>query len=837
VSDPIRLWYTFGNHMHWVDMQWLWGYHVLPGSTFDMLRFCEETGAKGNVNFDGIGYEKMAAEAPEALAALKSAIAEGKIEPVGCSYGQPYGLFHGGESNIRQRVYGARTVMRLLGVRPRTFWEEEFDFFPQLPQMLKGCGFENASLYFQWTWHTPEVPFESSPVVWWEGIDGSRLLTATRNRLNLHQWPEDFQILLDELAESGPREVLRKKAAPERGVDPSPEALSRWEGEGGHVEEHPEGLEALVLQWLELMPSPDWMCRSELMIPKLKELLGDERFEVVFGTLGEYLDHARGADVPVRRYGMHEVWHGLSLGKNGDGFRYKSRTRENACIFAESFAATMSLFGRPYAQWDVYPTWEIEEAWRLLLMAQHHDNDECEALCGRVGSHQYEMSWEHATDVQALSSLLLGASLKGGAHPGFHYEVHGVATTATGWGRWRTPFLFSDEGPTFTVKGGGHTYRLTKERPVLIAVDEKLLQPPLELPLAQGDWTLERGEKGEVVYASDERSVEIHARACGLTVQISCAETCPTPGFAGAACWRLPTTRFEDIKADTPYAVDYVRPEGSWSRKYPTGDWMTSPQWFEQVENPFVAQTFIDIPWGDRRLLVIQDRTRQWFKDDDSLRCVLNLRDPWDEEGFDPHVFCEFAIQVHHGLSNAELWEKGQASFGPDDVVFANRGEVNDFPGSFCAVKSLARGVLPTAFYREEEGFAGRGLDRYAGAGMGHPFVLRLVEFDGEPVEAVLRVAGSVARAYKTNLMGEIEAQLDVELGEDLTGWAALMGVEFEGEVQPNLYGKYSIIRLPMRGREIVTLYLDIVEGRKQPRDLDAHRDVWATVHRTSDNP
>ena len=34
----------------------------------------------------------------------------GQIEVVGASYGQPYGLFHGGESNVRQRVYGVRAV-------------------------------------------------------------------------------------------------------------------------------------------------------------------------------------------------------------------------------------------------------------------------------------------------------------------------------------------------------------------------------------------------------------------------------------------------------------------------------------------------------------------------------------------------------------------------------------------------------------------------------------------------------------------------------------------------------------------------------------------------------
>ena len=69
-------------------------------------------------------------------------LAAKKVELIGGTYGQPLGTMFSGESNIRQRIYGVRAVMRLLGYRPRTFWEEEFDFFPQLPQMLNGVEFE-----------------------------------------------------------------------------------------------------------------------------------------------------------------------------------------------------------------------------------------------------------------------------------------------------------------------------------------------------------------------------------------------------------------------------------------------------------------------------------------------------------------------------------------------------------------------------------------------------------------------------------------------------------------------------------------------------------------------
>ncbi|MER3485900.1 MAG: hypothetical protein C4345_07975, partial [Chloroflexota bacterium] len=83
MPDRQPLYYTFGNHMHWVDMEWLWGYFVLPSSVRDMLTLCAEAGVKGNVNFDGVGYEKLAVEAPEALAALRAAVERGQIEVVG----------------------------------------------------------------------------------------------------------------------------------------------------------------------------------------------------------------------------------------------------------------------------------------------------------------------------------------------------------------------------------------------------------------------------------------------------------------------------------------------------------------------------------------------------------------------------------------------------------------------------------------------------------------------------------------------------------------------------------------------------------------------------------
>lgn len=185
-------------------------------------------------------------------------------------------------------------------------------------------------------------------------MDGTQILTASRNKLNLHQWPEDFAALL---ASS----TLREMPVPG------------------------------IVRWLELMPSPDWMCRAEVMLPQLHKLMDNPDFDVHFVMLSEYLEAARAIAEP-RRYTMDDVFHGMSIGKNGDLFRRLSRTSEQSALAAESLAALLGFFRRLYAQWDVYPTWVLEQAWRELLAAQHHDNDKCEGLCGHIGLRSYERS-------------------------------------------------------------------------------------------------------------------------------------------------------------------------------------------------------------------------------------------------------------------------------------------------------------------------------------------------------------------------------------------------------------------------------------------------------------
>lgn len=835
--------------MHWVDMEWLWGYHVLPGSVRDMLHFCQQTGARGNVNFDGVGYEKLAAEHPEALADLRHAVRKGIVEVVGASYGQPYGGLHGGESNLRQRVYGVRSVLRTLGVRPRAFWEEEFDFFPQLPQLLAGCGFRNASLFFQWTWHTPEIPMEDVPAVWWEAPDGSRLRCATRNRLNLHQWPEDVQVLMDELAgeDKGGRARGREEPA---SPSSSPLALA------------PGASSPLILQWLELMPSPDWMCRSEVLLPKTKELLSDPRFEVSFATLSGYLESLPD-DLPVRRYTPDEVWHGMTVGKNGDLFRRFSRAGEHALLTAETMATVAGALGRPYAQWDVYPAWELEEGWRELLQAQHHDNDECEGLCGHVGRFSYERSLSLSKHVIERTAALLARRVDApsGSIVAFnslgwpssstvaHPETGELLTLrdvpAMGWKtfdptecrREADVWHLTTEGAIGRRRGievhvdaQGRIAQITSPRWPEGILDAAV--PLLEFGCQQeGErirFELESFEIAEQtgdlvirfrhpVQGGIRADLRLASDAEALDVTLSAGSLLRMDGGLNAGL----ATRFglasgvARIVTDSPYALHEVEGRGHFRKKYPTGDWMTSPQWFEEVRNPFHSLSVVDLLAvdGASGLLILHDGSQQWFRRENAVENVLTCYDPWDEDYWIDRFHVAYRLVPHGELSHTERFRLAQSFLRPPQIAEKTRagGEV---PPEFGALRVTGRGVVATALYRETAD-RGEGFEAYAARGFGdaYPSILRLAEMDGRGTEAVVEIQGTVAHLARTDFMGE----------------------RTDRPVSMTVLDGRTRITLPLRGHEITTLYFDLEESRKRTRDLDAHRNIWATVHRVDE--
>ena len=126
-------------------------------------------------------------------------VRQGKFCPEGAMWIESDTHVPSGESLIRQMVWGKRWYRRELGVDSKMAWmPDTFGFSPALPQILKKCQipyFATQKLVRQ----DPECqPFPYN-VFWWEGLDGSRVLSHLYKKNNanfnagdlLTRWEED----------------------------------------------------------------------------------------------------------------------------------------------------------------------------------------------------------------------------------------------------------------------------------------------------------------------------------------------------------------------------------------------------------------------------------------------------------------------------------------------------------------------------------------------------------------------------------------------------------------------------------------------------------------------
>jgi hypothetical protein len=234
---------------------------------------------------------------------------------------------------------------------------------------------------------------------------------------------------------------------------------------------------------------------------------------------------------------------------------------------------------------------------------------------------------------------------------------------------------------------------------------------------------------------------------------------------------------------------------------------MTSPQVYEEVHNPFTALNFVDFVSGSLGVLYIHDGAQGMLRDGNVVRNLLTMYDAWDEDYFVAGLDARMRILPHRELTHSERWRHAQ-EFNRPPLVTVKPHAGGDIPPRFEGVACSAPGVVATAFYREAEG-AGRDCLNYAGGGMQFPYVLRLVELNGNAAEVSLRLGGRVAAARLANLRGECMAELEV-LEQEAPG------------------GICDCVSLPLQPHAIATVYLDLEMGRKVYRDLDSRRHVWA---------
>jgi hypothetical protein len=657
-------------------MVWEWGEDTLATSIHSLRRVLEETPLVAGLNFDGRGLEHLATNHPDCLSWIREASsgAAKRIEIWGGTYTQPYGHMLGHESNARQRAWGVRCFERLLGERPRVFAEEEFDLFPQLPQMLALLGYRVALLFPQHTWHTPTIPEETEPVIRWAAPDGSSVPTVPYSRRCLM-----------------------------RGI---PTALERLKDPLMQQED------ALMITWLEVLDKPNWMWRTEFVLPYLRALLANPLgIAVAPAFLLDYVE-GRASSAQVRQYALNEVFHGISVGKNGDALPALWRRAEDALLTAEHLAAWCSLLGRPYPQFDSYPEWQLNEAWRMLMQAQGHDAYECEGLTHKVGRRYAQTSIMLARDVLSRCKAHIYNKVR--------ESPLDPLLPQTSESRYQeSRYQINDDG---TIR------------------DDNDLLLPFGLPIG---WS---ASAGPTAPAANLSRTTIHSElGTGvlkaafdkpgmakvlLTLDF---ERLPEPGILNGV--RLPVRVAAPVKryvVDSPFAVLDADPKGRWLHRQPAGDWLTSEQWEEWIERPITFLSFVSMQSEVGEALFVSRQNTLALATQDGMDVVLFVRDAWDEEKVDRRATIEFAIAtVQPSATNL------------DRLLIAARAFHDELHPSIATREgrsflSVSGNAWLTCVRKESEWLE-----------------VRLFETEGAPGVATLRFPWAIEVARAVNLLGE----------------------------------------------------------------------------------
>lgn len=275
-------------------------------------------------------YLWMKEHHPAVWERIKVKVAEGRFVPVGGMWVESDTNMPGSEAMARQFVAGKRFFLEEFGVECEEAWlPDSFGYSAALPQIVALAG-ERWFLTQKISWN--QVNRMPHHTFWWEGIDGTRVFT--------HFPPADTyisEINGEELARAE-RQFSEKGRA---GVSLVP--FGWGDGGGGPTRE----MIAAAHRTADLEGSP------RVRIASPREFFAEAEHEY--------------PDAPVW---TGEMYLELHRGVLTSQLRTKQGNRRNEALLreAELWAATATL--RASA---VYPSAELEAAWRDVLLLQFHD--------------------------------------------------------------------------------------------------------------------------------------------------------------------------------------------------------------------------------------------------------------------------------------------------------------------------------------------------------------------------------------------------------------------------------------------------------------------------------
>ncbi|HPS38736.1 MAG TPA: glycoside hydrolase family 38 C-terminal domain-containing protein [Candidatus Cloacimonadota bacterium] len=316
-------------HAH-LDLAWLWPIRETirkGGRTFaNALRYMESYPDYVFGASQAQLYAWMKEHYPGLYDEVKQVVKAGRWEIQGASWVEFDTNLTGGESIIRQFMYGRDFFTREFGITPNTLWLPDcFGFNANIPQLMLGCGVDHFVTQ-KLSWNETNVFPEH--LFYWEGIDGSRVLA--------HQMPTN-----DYNFSNNPSSMLETESRYEQ-AELSDHFLNMFgigDGGGGPTAHHIEY--GLRMRDLEGLPKFRF-AKSTAFFEEVNKI-PPEKLPVVYGEL--YLELHRGT------YTTQAL-----MKKN-------NRESERSLGMAEFILA---LFDKPYPE-------ELRAVWRDVLLLQFHD--------------------------------------------------------------------------------------------------------------------------------------------------------------------------------------------------------------------------------------------------------------------------------------------------------------------------------------------------------------------------------------------------------------------------------------------------------------------------------
>ncbi len=192
-------------HAH-IDLGWLWPVRETRrkgGRTFSTaLRLMEEyPDYKFGASQPQL-FEWVKEDYPDLYQEVKTAVKDGKFELQGAMWVEPDMNVTGGESLVRQCLYGKIFYKEEFGKDVRNLWlPDVFGYSAALPQILKKSGVD-IFMTQKISWN--EMNTFPHHTFMWEGIDGTEILThfLPTNNYNLENRPEQLAAAQKRFAQS-----------------------------------------------------------------------------------------------------------------------------------------------------------------------------------------------------------------------------------------------------------------------------------------------------------------------------------------------------------------------------------------------------------------------------------------------------------------------------------------------------------------------------------------------------------------------------------------------------------------------------------------------------------